>query len=145
MICCSGTTTNAGSSSNSRNGATTLCDLSAEQRNHTVKRKTHTKNYVRKSFKCRGCKRQFPVTGGTTFEDSKVPLSKWFAAIYLMCSTKNGISAHQLHRTLDITYRSSWFICHRVINAMQNNMADSSRVVIEADEAYVGPQVQTRP
>ena len=76
-------------------------------------RKTKTKNTVQSLYKCRACKRQFTATVGTIFEDSKIPLNKWFAAIYLMCASKKGISSHQLHRMLDITYPSALFMTHR--------------------------------
>jgi len=76
---------------------------------------------------------------GTIFEDSHIPLNKWFAAIFLMCSSKKGISAHQLHRTLDITYKSAWFMCHRIREAMRDkgNFVPFTGTV-EADETYVG-------
>jgi transposase-like protein len=80
---------------------------------------------------------------GTIFEDSKISLSKWFAAIYLMCASKKGISAHQLHRQLDITYKSAWFMCHRVREAMSGNGAfQRLSGVIEADETYLYPKRQ---
>ena len=92
---------------------------------------------TRSLFKCRNCQKQFSATVGTIFEDSKIPLSKWFAAIYLMCSSKHGISAHQLHRMLRITYKSAWFMCHRIRKAMQDRSGDVLRGIVEADETYV--------
>jgi transposase-like protein len=103
-----------------------------------ITRRTQTKNAVRSLYRCRACKRQFTATVGTIFEDSKIPLSKWFAAIYLMCASKKGISAHQLHRQLDITYKSSWFMCHRIREAMRDKDGSPLKGVIEADETYVG-------
>ncbi|MGQ0668270.1 MAG: transposase, partial [Actinomycetota bacterium] len=68
--------------------------------------------------KCRDCKKQFTVTVGTIFEDSHIPLSKWLMAVHLMCASKKGMSAHQLHRMLGVTYKSAWFMAHRIRYAM---------------------------
>jgi transposase-like protein len=103
-----------------------------------ITRKTATKNAVRSLYRCRSCKRQFTATIGTIFEDSKIPLNKWFAGIYLMCSSKKGISAHQLHRELEITYKSAWFMCHRVREAMGESYDEPLSGTVEADETYVG-------
>ena len=66
-------------------------------------------------WKCRGCRKQFTVTVKTIFEDSHIPLHKWLLAIHLMCSSKKGISAHQLMRNLDLkSYRTAWFMAHRI-------------------------------
>ena len=91
-------------------------------------------------YKCRACKRQFTVTVGTVFESSHVPLSKWLLAIHLMCASKKGLSAHQLHRMLDITYRAAWFINHRLRYAMatQEGLFAKLSGVVEMDETYVG-------
>jgi len=110
-----------------------------------IERRTPSKNAVRTLYRCRGCKRQFTATVGTIFEDSKIPLSKWFAAIYLMCASKKGISAHQLHRQLDITYKSAWFMCHRVRCAMGDKDPAPLTGVIEADETYVGGKPRGHP
>jgi len=67
---------------------------------------------------CADCREQFSVTVGTVFERSKIPLSKWLAAAYLLCSSKKGMSAHQLHRTLGVTYKTAWFLAHRIRFAM---------------------------
>ena len=71
-------------------------------------------------LKCAACREQFSVTVGTVFERSKIPLSKWLMAAYLLCSSKKGISAHQLHRTLGVTYKTAWFLAHRIRHAMSN-------------------------
>ena len=78
------------------------------------------KGTSRKVLKCGECRRQFTVMVGTIFEDSHIPLNKWFAAIYLMCASKKGVSAHQIHRMLGVTYKSAWFMCHRVRHAMKD-------------------------
>lgn len=93
----------------------------------------------RKVLKCARCRKQFSVMVGTIFEDSHIPLNKWLAAIYMMCSSKKGVSAHQLHRALEITYKSAWFMCHRIRYAMsQPPLADKLSGIVEADETYVG-------
>lgn len=90
-------------------------------------------------FKCKGCKKQFTVTVNTIFEGSRIPLHKWLMGVYLMCSSKKGVSAHQLHRQLGITYKSAWFMAHRVRFAMeQGPLAELLAGTIEADETYVG-------
>jgi transposase-like protein len=75
------------------------------------KKDTHVRNGV---WKCGGCREQFTVTVGTIFEDSHIPLSKWLLAYHLLCASKKGMSAHQLHRMLKVTYRSAWFMAHRI-------------------------------
>lgn len=91
-------------------------------------------------LRCRACKKQFTVTTGTVFEDSHIPISKWLLAIHLLCASKKGMSAHQLGRMLGlVSYRSAWFMAHRLRYAMQEGpMADLLSGVIEADETYVG-------
>ncbi len=87
------------------------------------------------------CREQFTATVGTVFERSKVPLNKWMLATYLISSSKKGISAHQLHRTLGVTYKTAWFMAHRIREAM--NPTDPTALggagkVVEVDETYVG-------
>jgi transposase-like protein len=91
--------------------------------------------------KCGHCKKQFTVKVGTVFESSHIPLHKWLQATYLMCSSKKGISSHQLHRTLEITYKSAWFMSHRLREAM--NIAPEAPAggeggMVEIDETYIG-------
>ena len=94
-------------------------------------------------YKCKDChsvnkKDQFTVTVGTIFEDSHIPLSKWLLAITFMCASKKGVSAHQLHRMLGITYKSAWFMAHRIRYAMQQSPIGLMHGTVEADETYVG-------
>lgn len=106
---------------------------------HKMVSKAGTKNPVRDGvYKCRDCRKQFTVTVGTIFEDSHIPLHKWLAAIYLMNASKKGISAHQLHRMLDITYKAAWFMAHRIRYAMSERPLGKLLGIIEADETYVG-------
>ena len=71
-------------------------------------------------WRCGDCKRQFTVKVGTIFEDSKIKLNLWIQAIVLMTASKKGISAHQLHRTLGVTYKTAWFMEHRIREAMRS-------------------------
>jgi len=90
---------------------------------------------------CGQCRRQFTVRVGTIFEDSHLPMTKWLQAIYLICSSKKGISAHQLHRTLEITYKAAWFLGHRVREAMRSgDLAPfgGEGGIVEVDETFIG-------
>jgi transposase-like protein len=92
-------------------------------------------------YQCNACREQFTITVGTVFERSKVPLNKWLLATYLMSSSKKGISAHQIGRTLGVTYKTAWFMCHRIREAMaENNPAPlgGEGKIVEADEALRG-------
>jgi len=90
-------------------------------------------------YKCAACRKPFTVTMGTIFEDSHIPLPKWFAAIYMMMSSKKGMSAHQLHRMLGVTYRSAWFMAHRIRWAFRiRKKRKTMKGTIEADEVYIG-------
>ncbi len=92
-------------------------------------------------YQCNACRDQFTITVGTVFERSKVPLNKWLLATYLMASSKKGISAHQIGRSLGVTYKTAWFMCHRIREAMTEThpapFGGPGRTV-EADETYVG-------
>ena len=91
-------------------------------------------------WECKGCGYQFSVTSGTIMHDTHLPLRKWFLAIYLMCESKKGMSAHQLHRTLGIAYRTAWYLCHRIREAMGNKPLEGPTLlgVVEVDETLVG-------
>ena len=92
-------------------------------------------------YKCNACQEQFTATVGTVFERSKVPLNKWLLANYLMTSSKKGVSAHQLHRTLGVTYKTAWFMAHRLREAMREEgpaPLGGEGKVVEADETVVG-------
>ena len=97
--------------------------------------------------KCYSCKGNFSVTVGTVFERSKIALNKWVLASHLMASSKKGISAHQLHRQLGVTYKTAWFMLHRLREAMKPNTPGSindpekmggNGSTVEADETYIG-------
>lgn len=97
------------------------------------------KSHVRKGvWKCGACRKQFTVTVGTIFEDSHIPLNKWLMAFHLLCSSKKGMSAHQLHRMLGVTYKSAWFMAHRIRYAMAQLNLPMMTGTVEVDETYVG-------
>ena len=91
-------------------------------------------------YDCHACRHQFSVTSGTIMHDSHLPLRKWFAAIYLMCESKKGISALQLHRTLGIARKTAWYLGHRIRAAMGNEPMDGPTLlgVVEVDETLIG-------
>jgi len=93
---------------------------------------------ARHLFKCKACKRQFSVTKGTIFEDSKIPLTVWISAMYRMCSDKRGVSAHEIHRQYGIGYEAAWFMVHRIRWAMTEKGGSLLSGVVEPDETYVG-------
>lgn len=98
-------------------------------------------------YKCRDCRRQFTVTVGTVFERSKIPLHKWLMATYLLCSSKKGISSHQLHRTLGVTYKTAWFMSHRIREAMRETAPPKlggGGGAVEADETFWGNRGKNR-
>jgi transposase-like protein len=91
--------------------------------------------------RCGQCKKQFTVKVGTVFESSHVPLHQWLQAVYLMCSSKKGISAHQLMRTLDVQYRTAWFMEHRIREAMASGSLPGfggPGMTVEIDETFIG-------
>lgn len=94
-------------------------------------------------FQCKACRGQFTVTVGTVFERSKIALNKWLLATHLLTSSKKGLSAHQIHRMLGVTYKTAWFMCHRIREAMRDDVATSGPLggagkTVEADETYFG-------
>lgn len=94
--------------------------------------------YRKGLWKCGACRKQFTVTVGTIFEDSHIPLNKWLMAFHLLCCSKKGMSAHQLHRMLGVTYKSAWFMAHRIRYAMSELNLDKLQGTVEVDETYVG-------
>lgn len=97
---------------------------------------------------CGHCRKQYTVTVGTVFERSKVALHKWVLATHLLCSSKKGMSAHQLHRTLGVTYKTAWFMAHRIREAMNiapNGPLGAGGGTVEADETYWGNNNKKRP
>lgn len=100
-------------------------------------------------FRCaeKLCRKDFTVTMRTVMERSKIALHKWLQAFHLMCSSKKGVSAHQLHRTLDIGYEAAWFMAHRIREAMRDgglSPLGGEGEIVEADETYFGPTAQPK-
>ncbi len=93
-------------------------------------------------WKCKDCRKQFSVTVGTLFERSKIGIHIWLQCAFLMCSSKKGMSAHQIHRILGVTYKTAWFMCHRLREAMKDpvfvRQLGGKNAVVEADETYWG-------
>jgi transposase-like protein len=93
---------------------------------------------------CNACQAPFSVTVGTVYERSKVPLNIWLYATHLLCSSKKGISSHQLARMLGVTYKTAWFMSHRIREAMapakgsQTPMGGEGKPAVQADEMFVG-------
>lgn len=96
-------------------------------------------------WKCGECRKQFTVTVGTIFEDSHIPLHKWLMAIHLLCASKKGMSAHQLHRMLGVTYKSAWFMAHRIRYAMAQLNLPMMTGTVEVDETYIGGKQKYGP
>lgn len=107
------------------------------ERNSPLNGKSHRAGL----YFCGDCRTQFTVTVGTVFERSKIPLHKWLLANHLLCSSKKGMSAHQLHRILGITYKSAWFMAHRLREAMKDSNGGplgGNGEAVEVDETYWG-------
>jgi transposase-like protein len=92
----------------------------------------------RSQFECASCRYQFSVTTGTIFNDTHLPLEKWFAATYLLCEAKKGMSACQIQRTLGISYKTAWYLCHRIRAAMAETEKPMLDGKVEMDETFVG-------
>jgi transposase-like protein len=98
-------------------------------------------------FQCGACRGQFTVTVGTVFERSKIALNVWLYATHLLCSSKKGMSAHQLHRMLGVTYKTAWFMAHRIREAMAGEYSGpigGEGKTVEADETYFGKTTTPR-
>lgn len=92
----------------------------------------------RDQFVCDSCAYQFSVTAGTIFHDSHLPLWKWMLAAYLMIESKKGISANQLKRTLKVSYKTAWYLCHRIRKALAELNPRPLRGTVEIDETFIG-------
>lgn len=101
-------------------------------------------------YQCGECREQFTVQVGTVMERSKVPLHKWVLSMHLMGASKKGMSAHQLHRMIGVSYPTAWFIFHRIREAMREDVKSSGQLggegkIVEGDETYHGKQDVPRP
>jgi transposase-like protein len=98
----------------------------------------------RNQFDCDACRYQFSVTAGTIFNDSHLPLWKWFLCVYLLCESKKGMSANQIKRTLGTSYKTAWYLCHRIRAAMKEVNPEPLGGVVEMDETFVGGRIHGR-
>lgn len=101
-------------------------------------------------YNCKECRKQFSVTVGSVFERSKIALNVWLLATFLMASSKKGMSAHQMHRMLGVTYKTAWFMEHRIREAMKEDVKSSGPIggvgkTVEADETYIGKKDDQSP
>ena len=102
-------------------------------------------------YYCAACNDQFTATVGTVMERSKIPLTKWWLAMHLLGTSKKGVSAHQIHRMLGVTYKTAWFMCHRIREAMRDDNVTGfdplggKGKVVEADETYFGQVDERKP
>ena len=120
-----------------------------QAKTHRVRKVEGTKKSHRKGlYHCNDCEGQFTVTVGTVLEQSHVPLNKWLLAFYLMCGSKKGISAHQLHRSLKVSYKTAWFMGHRIREAMRagglTEPMGGGGGIVEVDETYFGKTEEVR-
>lgn len=100
-------------------------------------------------FQCNACRQHFTVTVGSVMERSKIPLCKWVLGFHLMAASKKGVSAHQLHRMLGVTYKTAWFMAHRIREAMKEDVSSAGPIggegkTVEADETYIGKRETPR-
>lgn len=113
------------------------CGNADEKRLYKIKGKT-----ARPGLRtCGDCRKQFTVKIGTLFESSHVPVHKWWQAVHLLCCSKKGISSHQLHRTLKVTYKTAWFMSHRIREAMRSGSfapMGGEGGIVEVDETFIG-------
>jgi transposase-like protein len=99
-------------------------------------------SYTRNQYDCGSCGYQFSVMAGTIFHDSHLPLKKWFVAIYLMVESKKGISANHMKRPLNVSYKTAWYLCHRIRDAMTASAIEPLTGTIEVDETYIGGKTE---
>jgi len=102
--------------------------------------KNHSHDSVRHIYDCYSCGYQFSVLSGTMLHDTHLSLQKWFVAVYLMVESKKGMSANQIKRTIGVSYKTAWYLCHRIREAMAQAQVDAKPLsgIIEADETFVG-------
>jgi transposase-like protein len=97
----------------------------------------------RNQYDCDTCRYQFSVTAGTIFNDSHLPLSKWFIAVFLLVEARKGFSANQMKRTLGVSYKTAWYLCHRIRAAMKETERPMMYGTVEVDETYLGGKQHT--
>jgi transposase-like protein len=118
-----------------------ICPHCLHNEAYQIQSKPGTKHPARAGlYGCAACRKTFTATVGTVLEDSHLPLSKWLLAIFILCSSKKSVSASQLHRMLGVTYKTAWFLCHRIRFAMTPNHWAEPKLkgTVEVDETFVG-------
>lgn len=122
------------------------CKNHKEKAIYKITPKATSKSPGRKGlYKCGACRKLFTAMVGTIFSDSHISISKWLMAFSLMSSSKKGVSAHQIHRMLSVTYKTAWFMCHRIRFAMDKGPLHAMlKGTVEVDETYVGGKTDTR-
>src|SRR6266446_4423169 len=98
----------------------------------------------RQQFACKACQYHFSVTSGTIFHDSHLSLWKWFLTVYMMIESKKGISANQVKRTLGVSYKTAWYLCHRIRAAMKELNPVPLRGEVEVDETWIGGKARRK-
>jgi transposase-like protein len=119
------------------------CQNAGEKRISPLKAPSSRPRGVRKGvYFCGACRQQFTVTVGTVLERSHVPISKWLMALFLLCSSKKSLSANQIHRMIGVTYKTAWFLCHRIRMGMTPDHRTEAKLTgtVEVDETFVGPK-----
>ncbi|MEO8100824.1 MAG: IS1595 family transposase [Acidobacteriota bacterium] len=113
-------------------------------RQRTNKKGEAVRSPDRYLYTCLECKHQFSPTAGTIFNDTHLPLTDWFMAVALMCNAKKGLSAKQLERDLHISYRTAWYLAHRIRKAMEDGAPGLLTGTVEADETFIGGEYDRR-
>jgi transposase-like protein len=122
-------------------GGKPICPLCQHDEAYKIQSKPETKNRARLGlYYCAACRKPFTATVGTVLEDSHIPISKWLIAIFILCSSKKSVSANQPHRMLGVTYKTAWFMAHRIRFAMTPNHWAEPKLkgIVEVDETFVG-------
>ena len=123
------------------------CHNAGEKSISKLEAQAASRSGVRKGvYFCGACRRQFTVTVGTVLERSHVPLTKWLLALFLLCSSKKSLSANQIHRMIGVTYKTAWFMCHRIRFAMTPRQGAEAKLqgTVEVDETFVGPKAKPK-
>jgi transposase-like protein len=123
------------------------CQNAGEKRISELAAQPGSRSGVREGvYFCGACRQQFTVTVGTVMEGSHLPISKWLMALFLLCSSKKSLSANQIHRMIGVTYKTAWFLCHRIRFAMTPNHGAEPKLkgTVEVDETFVGGKGRAR-
>src|SRR5579884_3993222 len=123
------------------------CPICGADKVSKITRKSKTKNKRAQLYQCLepSCKQQFSATSGTIFHDSHLPLTKWFMAVAMIADAKKGVSAKQLQRHLGIgSYRTAWYLAHRIRKAMEESEGSLLAGTVEIDETYIGGKINKR-